>query len=339
MINIENSIDINTLKGYISLFAQKKILVIGDLMLDHYLWGQVERISPEAPVPIVDIVREEYRLGGAANVVNNILSLGAQPVVIGVVGDDNFSQTITQIFADKGASSEFVVSDKSRSTTVKSRLFASGQQIMRYDIESCADISPDIENEVIEKIDIAIESADALILEDYNKGLLTDKTIKHSIAAANKRNIPITVDPKYHRFFHYRDCTVFKPNFAELQKNLNIHITNDTELHKAANDLLARIACKYLLVTLGERGLKIFSSDGNIIHIPTFAREVFDVSGAGDTVISVITLCLSVGLDIETSAIIANHAAGAVCGKRGIHPANVEDILVSIQNSKMKVCL
>ena len=314
----------------IQSFKNKKIVVIGDLMIDHYLWGQVERISPEAPVPIVDVQKQEYRLGGAANVVNNIISLNACPLVIGLTGEDIFSEALFSIFLEKGIITDFIIKDDSRPTTVKSRIFASGQQVMRYDQEQRADISESIEEIVLNKLDLALKEADALLIEDYNKGLLTPKIIKSAIQKALDCKIPVTVDPKFKNFFEYTNCTVFKPNFNELQKNLGVEISDDESLKKAAFDLFRRINPEYLVITLGEKGLMIFDKENNVTQIPTFAKEVFDVSGAGDTVISVLTLCLSVGLDIKTSAIIANQAAGAVCGKRGIHPASVEDILEGI---------
>ena len=317
----------NDLERYLDSFREKKIVVIGDLMLDHYLWGQVERISPEAPVPVVDVNRQEFRLGGAANVVNNITSLGATPLVIGLVGNDMFADTLADIFKQNGIETKHIIKDENRPTTVKSRIFASGQQVIRFDTEERHDIASEIEQKVIEKLDLAIKEADAVIIEDYNKGLLTPKVITHAINIANKKQIPITVDPKFKNFFAYENSTVFKPNFVELQKNLNIEIKSESDLHKAAGELFERIKPKYLVITLGEKGLMIFEKEKETIQIPTFAKEVFDVSGAGDTVISVLTLCLSIGLDIKTSAIIANHAAGAVCGKRGIHPATREDVL------------
>jgi rfaE bifunctional protein kinase chain/domain len=291
----------------------------------------VERISPEAPVPIVDIEKQEFRLGGAANVVNNIVSLKATPLVIGLVGTDNYGEILTGLFKENKIKTACIISDRTRHTTVKSRVLASGQQILRYDYERKHDIGEEIENKVLDKIELALKEADALIIEDYNKGLLTPRIIKFAIEKANKKKIPVTVDPKIKSFFLYKNCTVFKPNLHELQKNMNIEITSDAELHKAADELYKKVNPDYLVITLGERGLMIYNKKSDLIKIPTFAKEVFDVSGAGDTVISVLTLCLACKLDIKTSAIIANHAAGAVCGKRGIHPATEEDIVLSVK--------
>jgi len=316
-------------------FKSKKILVIGDLMLDHYLWGQINRISPEAPVPIVDVEKKEYRLGGAANVVNNISSLEATPLVVGIVGSDNEANILLDLFKQKNILDCFIIRDNSRPTTIKSRLFAANQQVMRYDEEKVHDLSSDVEQKIIQNIDNSIHKADAIILEDYNKGLLTPRIIKHSIEKANQLKIPITVDPKFQNFFEYKNCTVFKPNFQELQKNLGIEIKNKLQLESSVKRLFDKIKPEYLVITISEKGLLIFDKKQKTIQIPTFAREVFDVSGAGDTVISVLTLCLACNVDIETSTILANHAAGAVCGKRGIHPATVDDILTSLQHNKI----
>ena len=311
---------------YTKNFKNKKIIVAGDLMLDHYLFGNVERISPEAPVPIVDIKQQEYRLGGAANVVNNIHSLSATPIVVGLTGVDSYSDILINHLNKKGITTEYIIKDNTRPTTVKSRIFASGQQIMRYDQEQRQDVSEKIEIMIIEALENSIDKADAIILEDYNKGLLTPKIIEYAIEKANKKEIPITVDPKFKNFFLYKNCTVFKPNFNELQKNLNIDIVDDDSLKIAAKNLFAKISPKYLIITLGERGLMLFDKTDNIMHIPTFAKEVFDVSGAGDTVISVLTLCLAAGEDIKNAATIANKAAGIVCGKMGIHPITINEI-------------
>jgi len=341
------------IKSILGRFKSKKVVVIGDLMLDHYLWGNVHRISPEAPVPIVDICNQEYRLGGAANVVNNIISLKATPVIIGVVGDDNYSDILFKLFKEKKINTDFIIKDKARPSTVKSRIFASGQQVIRYDQEQRQEISEAIEAKVIKNLILALKDADALLIEDYNKGLLTEKIIIKAIQTANEMDIPVTVDPKFKNFFTYKECTVFKPNVIELQKNLNIDIplhktlkfsfdSHETEnyissslffqsLEDAAQELFERVNPKNLVITLGEKGLVSFDRDLDMIYIPTFAKEVFDVSGAGDTVISALTLCLSIGLDIRAASVIANHAAGAVCGKRGIHPVTIDDILLSMK--------
>jgi rfaE bifunctional protein kinase chain/domain len=325
----EGKVEINKLEKVLFKMNGKKIAVLGDLMLDQYLWGSADRISAEAPIPVVDIKNREYRLGGAANVVNNIYSMNAEPIVIGLLGCDNYATEMIDILKKMKIKTDFILQDKARHTTLKTRIFSSNHQMLRYDLENREDISQALENKLNYMITMALEKADALIIEDYNKGLLTPKIIKHAIKTARKKQIPITVDPKFNHFFEYIDAVVFKQNFLELQKNLNIEIKDDNDLKNAATELFKRINPEYLVITLGEKGLKIYDKHINETHIPTFAKEVFDVSGAGDTVISVLTLCLTLGLDIKTSAILANHAAGAVCGKKGIHPATIEDVILS----------
>ncbi len=323
--------EISNVKEVLKKFENKKIAVIGDLMLDHYLWGNVERISPEAPVPIIDVKKEEFRLGGAANVVNNLISLKAKPYVFGICGEDHYRKIMIKLLEDLNVTTSFIITDPNRSTTVKSRIVAGQQQIARLDFEKREDISKEITDKFLMNFKTVITDLDAIIIEDYNKGFLTAEVIESVIDLANEYHKPITVDPKFKNFFSYKKTTVFKPNFIELQKNMGIEITSEEELKSVAQELFNRIDPKYLLITRGERGMVIYDREGNEYKIPTFAREVFDVSGAGDTVISVLTLCMSVGCDIQTSAIIANHAAGAVCGKMGIAPATQKDIILSIE--------
>lgn len=327
--------DINHVRNILKSFENKKIAVIGDLMLDHYLWGSVERISPEAPVPVVDVKKEEFRLGGAANVVHNIVSLKATPYVFGLCGQDHYGKTMLKLLEDLQVSTQFIVTDQNRTTTVKSRIVASHQQIARLDFEKREDMPDHMTDLVISNLQAIINDIDAILIEDYNKGFLTPKLIESVIQLALQYNKPVTVDPKFKNFFLYKNTTVFKPNFIELQKNLGVEITSDSELKNAALDLFSRISPEYLLITRGEKGLIIFDKNQNVSTIPTFAREVFDVSGAGDTVISVLTLCLSSGLNIQDSAFIANHAAGAVCGKMGIAPATEKDIILSVEYNEL----
>lgn len=323
--------NLSVIKKIISQFSERRIAVIGDMMLDHYLWGTVDRISAEAPVPVVDIKKEEYRLGGAANVVHNLTSLNSKADVYGVCGNDKYSEQLNLLFKEIEVNSAFIINDETRPTTLKTRVIASQQQIVRCDFEKREDIGKVIEDELIALLTANIKSYDAIILEDYNKGLLSKELIKKTIELAVQNNIPITVDPKFKNFFEYKNCTVFKPNLLELQKNLGLEITNHQELINAAKALFDRVTPEYLIITRGEKGLIIFDKELNQFEIPTFAREVFDVSGAGDTVISVLTLCLACGCHIQDAAIIANHAAGAVCGKIGIAPASIKDIIHSVE--------
>ncbi len=311
----------------IQSFAQKKILVVGDVMLDHYIKGNVERISPEAPVPVVDVLMEEYRLGGAANVALNLKSLGAEPILVGIIGEDESRDVLLGLMAaaDLLTNGLFTVSD--RGTTLKTRISAGNQQIVRLDFETKSYIDADQENRVIRFLETHLEDCDAIIIEDYNKGLLTPAIISRLIHDANRLGKIVTVDPKFKHFFDFINVHVFKPNFGEMQKNLGQNFECDEDFIKASIDLKHKIDARNLIVTRGSLGMYIFTRDDEYTHIPTFAKEVYDVSGAGDTVISVLTLALSCGHDIVSAAIIANHAAGVVCGKQGTATLTTQELL------------
>jgi len=315
-------------------FAAKKILVLGDIMLDHYIWGSVERISPEAPVPVLDMQKEEYRLGGAANVALNLKALGASVFLCGVIGKDEAGKQIMQLLDKQGIDSAAIISDQGRPTTKKTRIGAVNQQIVRIDHENRIDISAKTEQKILEKVTKLLTDMDAVIIEDYNKGLLTAKVIDGTIKAAKKQGKLITVDPKQKNFFLYKQVDVFKPNYTEMQQNLGLIFETENDFDKQAKLLKDRLECKHLVVTRGEKGLYIYSNGNKVHRIPTFAREVYDVSGAGDTVISALTLALCSGCDIQTAAIIANHAAGVVCGKMGTATATTEEIRQSYNEHK-----
>lgn len=327
----EHKVNLSELREILNGFKGKRIAVIGDMMVDHYLWGQVDRVSPEAPVPVVDVEREEYRLGGAANVVSNLKALGAEPYPIGVTGEDIYSDKLKSMLRDLHIESRYLIADQERVTTLKSRIIAHNQQVVRIDRESRRDINGKTEEKISEVLESLSSQLNGIIIEDYNKGLLTAGLIKQVLQTARKASIPVTVDPKFKNFFLYEKATIFKPNFAELQKNTGLPIENEKDFDYAAGVVMQKMKPRYLVITRGDKGLVIFKQTGERINIPTFAKEVFDVSGAGDTVISSLTLGLCSGLDIEKAALIANHSAGAVCGKIGIHPANPEDILESFR--------
>lgn len=310
-------------------FTGKKILVIGDVMLDHYIWGKVERISPEAPVPVLDMCSEEYRLGGAANVAMNLKALGAEVFLCGLTGCDAAGDHITAQLHELGIDDKYIFRDCGRPTTKKTRIGAATQQIVRIDMESRSDISRQMETDIIKLLEHQIKVCDAIIIEDYNKGLLTENLINTVIALAKKHGKLVTVDPKQRNFFSYLGVDVFKPNFSEMQKNIGLILATEDEFFTQAKQLKDRLQCKFLVVTRGELGLYVFADDDLVHHIPTFAIDIFDVSGAGDTVISVLTLALSQGCDIVTAATIANHAAGIVCGKIGTATVSSSEILES----------
>ena len=305
-------------------------------MLDRYFWGSVGRISPEAPVPVVEVESESTRLGGAANVANNIASLGGVPVMIGVIGNDAAGQTLKKLIEDSGFPSSGVVMDPSRLTTVKTRVIAHNQHVVRIDHEDKADIGDEVQQKLLTTLEYQLDSIDGIILEDYNKGVLVKSLITRIIEAAKIKRKIIAVDPKFNHFFDYHDVTVFKPNRKETEEALGTRLNNDSTIERAGKELLNRLNAENVLLTLGEKGMTLFQRDGAMTNVPTAARQVADVSGAGDTVISTLTISLASGADIRESATLANVAGGIVCGEVGIVPINrkilFETVLASTDN-------
>ncbi len=310
-------------------FARHKVLVIGDVMIDSYLFGKVERISPEAPVPIISMTEQDNRLGGAANVALNIQSLGAVPILCAVVGNDERVDGFRKLLEDKNITSEGILSDPSRITTVKTRIISGRQHLMRVDRETDKPLSLHTESSFIQHIKGLLEkhTISAIIFEDYDKGVITPEVISTIVSIANSKNIPTLVDPKKRNFLDYNDTTLFKPNFKELTEGLKIDIKkNDTAGLFEAAKFLHKKGIKKVLITLSEYG--VFISDGiDFKLIPAEIRDISDVSGAGDTVIGVASLCLASGLDVWQTAQIANIAGGLVCEKIGVVPVDKQQLL------------
>jgi rfaE bifunctional protein kinase chain/domain len=301
-------------------FNGKNIAVVGDLMLDCYFRGIVKRISPEAPVPFIEVDNEFYRFGGAANVALNLVKLGANPFPLGVVGKDNYSDIFRTLLKEDNITAECLITDESRPTTAKTRVIAHQQHVVRIDKESTESISAEIEATILQNLEARISKLDGIILQDYNKGVLTPSLIEKVIQLANKHNVLITVDPKFNNFFAYKNVTVFKPNRKEAEDVLGMKIKISEDVDKAGKSLLTRLQAKYILLTLGEDGIAVFESNGNSKRMPTKARRVSDVSGAGDTVISTLTMALASGANIYEASFLANYAAGIVCEEVGIVP-------------------
>lgn len=318
-------------------FVGKRIVVVGDLMLDRYFWGTVGRISPEAPVPVVEVDSESTRLGGAANVANNIASLGGVPIMVGVVGDDDAGEILKSIVQDQGFPTSGIIVDESRPTTLKTRVIAHNQHVVRIDHEVKTEISEDVQQKILKSIEQQIDSIDGIILEDYNKGVLGRSLIVRIIEMTKKKRKIITVDPKFNNFFDYKNVTVFKPNRKETEEALGARLQTDTSVKKAGKELLQRLNAENVLLTLGEKGMTLFERGGTITNVPTAARKVADVSGAGDTVVSTLTIALAAGADIRESATLANVAGGIVCGEVGIVPIEkqllFETVLATIDGS------
>lgn len=318
-------------------FINKKIAIIGDLMLDVYIWGKVGRISPEAPVPVVEVQEESYRFGGAANVGMNVKSLGGIPILIGVIGYDKEGTIIDALMEENDFDKSGIFIDDERPTTVKTRIIAHSQHVVRIDKEDRSNISEEMENKILDYLNSNKNNIDGIILEDYNKGVLTKSLIHQIIEFARSNNIIITVDPKFENFFEYKNVTLFKPNRKETEDALGIRLDSEERVIEAGNKLKEKLNPEYLLLTRGEKGMSLFGKDGFLNTIPTRARKVADVSGAGDTVIATITMALVAGAEIKEAATISNLAAGLVCEEVGVVPVNRELLYQTLVNYRKKV--
>ena len=299
-------------------FATKRIAVLGDLMLDHYVWGKVKRISPEAPVPVVEVESESYRFGGAANVAYNVLTLGAQVIPFGIVGHDEAGERLKTLFREHGIPSDGILTVSGRPTTMKSRIIAHHQHVVRTDREVTAPIDPETETHLLELMTDFIPQIDGIIFEDYDKGCLTPSLIRRVIREARGR--PTFVDPKFQHFFDYERVSLFKPNRKETEDRLGFSLMTWEARERAGEELLKRLQCQAVMITLGEEGLMLFEPGKKGIHVPTRAVKVHDVSGAGDTVIASMAVAMTAGASLYEAATLANHAAGIVIGEVGIVP-------------------
>ena len=318
------------LKELLTKFKNRRIAVVGDVMVDKYLWGTVARISPEAPVPVVEVEKETERLGGAANVANNIKSLGGWPLLVGVVGDDTNGTLLTKLLAEQGCPINGIVRDASRPTTIKTRVIAHSQHVVRIDNEQKRDISPAVQDQILSVLHSTINSLDGIILQDYNKGVIVKSLIHQIIEMARKHEKVVTVDPKFRNFFEYKNATVFKPNRKEVEEALGIKLTSEEDVHDAMVLLKKKLNAENVLVTRGEQGMSLLDKQGSLHHLPTWARHVADVSGEGDTVIATLTMALASGASILESATLANFAGGVVCGEVGIVPIMPDALLSTV---------
>jgi len=302
----------------------RRVTVVGDAMLDVYLRGDVDRISPEAPVPVVRVRERRYALGGAANVAQNVAALGARCDLVAAVGADRGGETLQGMLREIDAESDSLV-EVARPTTTKTRIVARSQQLVRVDEEDDADLTGEEVDRLLAVAERALADADALVLEDYNKGVLVPAVITRTIETARSRGIPIVVDPKYRNFFLFRGATVFKPNRRELEAALGAAV--DLEHPEALPDTFRRLGVDYLLLTLGERGMALLAANGPVRRVPTVAREVYDVVGAGDTVTAYLAATLAAGGTAEEAAVIANFAAGVEVGKLGAATVTPDEVL------------
>lgn len=316
-----------SLRSLIGKFAGKRIAVVGDLMLDRYYWGTVNRISPEAPVPVVEVESEQLRFGGAANVANNIRSLGGEPLLIGLIGDDHPGKTFVDMLKDNGLDPSGLVVDAGRPTTIKTRVIAAGQHVVRVDNESKLDCPEHLVHRIVDSVQYRIREFDAILIEDYNKGTVTLDVIRELTAIARKYGTVVTVDPKFNHFLEFKGVTLFKPNRRETEEVLGGRLRTRADVEEAGRRLIEMLNAQNVLLTLGERGMSLVEAGGGVTHLDSAAESVQDVSGAGDTVISTITLALAAGAGIVDACRLANCAAGVVVGQVGIVPVSPEQLL------------
>lgn len=319
--------NIPRLKDIANRLDRARILVVGDLILDEFIWGSVTRISPEAPVPVVWVSSENFMPGGASNVAANIRALGAEVHLCGVVGDDDRGETLQALLRKKGIHCEGIFADAKRPTTQKTRVIAHHQQVVRIDREKVFPIAESVLDRLSAFIEERMKSVDALIIEDYGKGVIVPQLVRRAVLAARKTKKIITVDPKETHFSYYRGVSAVTPNHHEAAAAVGYKIKDEATLERAGRDLLRKLRCETALITLGENGMAIFRAGKKMVKIPTVAQEVFDVSGAGDTVISTYTAALASGASVIDAAHLSNIAAGIVVGKVGVAVTSREEIV------------
>jgi D-beta-D-heptose 7-phosphate kinase / D-beta-D-heptose 1-phosphate adenosyltransferase len=321
----------------ISKFDQSHLLVVGDLMLDEYLWGDVDRISPEAPVQVVSVNKEEFALGGAGNVVNNIVALGAKVSVVGVVGTGRNGQLLLNRFNELGVDTAGIIQEPNRTTTQKTRIIAANQQVLRIDRETNKTISDSTINKITRFIEDNIDHVDMVLISDYGKGLITNDLLSQVISCAQTHSKMVFVDPKGLDFSKYSGASLLTPNKKEAALASGVDIVDESTLEMAANKLLHTIHLDNLLITCGKEGMVLFEKNSSPYRVRAEARQVFDVSGAGDTVLSVLGLAVASGLSIKDSVAVANTAAGIVVGKVGTATVSKQELALALKIVKGKV--
>jgi D-glycero-beta-D-manno-heptose-7-phosphate kinase len=314
-----------------SQMGRARILILGDIMLDEYLFGAVHRISPEAPVPVVEITSSRLLLGGAANVAANIKTLGDEPILLGTVGEDEASVKLARLLKEKGISSHFVVHDLSRQTTIKTRIMAHSQQVVRADREDRHPLDSATENQVLKRFMSVLDEINAVIISDYGKGVINPNVLTRVIEQCLKRGIFIGVDPKETNFHNYKRVSVITPNHHEAGFAYGLRIQSEKDLIEVGNGLIKRLEAESILITRGPDGMSLFRAGEEPTHIPTFARRVFDVTGAGDTVIATFTAAACAGADFAEAAVIANAAAGITVREVGTATVTIDELKQDLQ--------
>ncbi|QCR21081.1 bifunctional heptose 7-phosphate kinase/heptose 1-phosphate adenyltransferase [Pontibacter sp. SGAir0037] len=326
----------NSLEGVFDAFNRLQVLIVGDVMIDSYLWGKATRISPEAPVPIVNVVKREKRLGGAANVALNVQAMGATPLLCSVVGDDPDGGDFLRLLEQHHLSLEGVVQSPERVTTIKHRIIAGAQQLLRVDSEVEYNLT-DFENRKLEeRFHKLLDRADVVIFEDYDKGVLSGSNIQHFIQLAKERQVPTVVDPKKKNFLSFIGCTLFKPNLKELKEGLKVEFSDENlpAFEAAVEELQDRLQAEQVLVTLSERGVFVADQEEKI-YLDAHLRSISDVSGAGDTVVSIAALCVALRTNMAFMAGLSNLGGGLVCEQVGVVPINKQSLLKEAQQNRL----
>jgi len=317
----------------IQSMGERKIVILGDVMLDEFVWGEVTRISPEAPVPVVDIQRESVHLGGAANVLANAVALGAQACVIGVIGNDSAGDRLRKRMGEASPlqTEDYLIVDEGRPSTTKTRIIAHSQLVVRADRELRTPVNGSVQERIVAALKHAVQDADAFVVSDYDKGVVTPPILEEILKLAYAR-IPVLIDPKIRNFLHYRPASLITPNHHEALRMTNLEEDSDEGLHRAARLIRERLGCDAVLITRGDRGIMLLEGDAEPVFVSTTAREVYDVTGAGDTVIATLATALSAGASMLEAANLANHAAGIVVGKVGTATVSAEELLATFDS-------
>jgi len=332
-------------KNILREFKKKKILVIGDLILDRYIWGKVNRISPEAPVPVVEVTDENFLLGGASNVANNIAALGGRATIVGVAGNDIAGGIMMKMLEERGIQCGGVFWSSTRPTATKTRIIAHNQQVVRFDREDKEKVDGKVLKGLLGYIRSAIPNHDAVIISDYKKGVVSSELVREVLKHSRPKNVFVSVDPKVSHFYCYKNVSLITPNVMEASVASGIEIKDEKSLVNAGRALCKKISCDAILITRGEYGMSLFEKDKGstsaevlpkVVHIPTVAKNVYDVTGAGDTVIATFTIAYAAGASMKEAAVISNHAAGIVVGEVGTAVVKIDQLRKSLRSNRDK---
>jgi len=332
-------------KNILREFKKKKILVIGDLILDRYIWGKVNRISPEAPVPVVEVTDENFLLGGASNVANNIAALGGRATIVGVAGNDIAGGIMMKMLEERGIQCGGVFWSSTRPTATKTRIIAHNQQVVRFDREDKEKVDGKVLKGLLGYIRSAIPNHDAVIISDYKKGVVSSELVREVLKHSRPKNVFVSVDPKVSHFYCYKNVSLITPNVMEASVASGIEIKDEKSLVNAGRALCKKISCDAVLITRGEYGMSLFEKDKGstsaevlpkVVHIPTVAKNVYDVTGAGDTVIATFTIAYAAGASMKEAAVISNHAAGIVVGEVGTAVVKIDQLRKSLRSNRDK---